>query len=153
MMSNEQAARYIGGVQPKPVVWRAVMSMAGAWTLTGVAMFSIIEKTSGLWIGRVGPWQPYGWPGSEVAWSLHPDAWGKGYAVEAARAAIDYAFEQLGWDEVIHCINPQNTTSQLLAQRVGASKRGAGRLPEPFEHEPIEIWGQTRAQWARERKL
>ena len=33
-------------------------------------MFSVIEKDSGRWIGRIGPWQPEGWPGTEVGWSL-----------------------------------------------------------------------------------
>jgi RimJ/RimL family protein N-acetyltransferase len=72
MMADEEAARYVGGVQPKPLVWRSLMSQAGAWALTGVAMLSVIEKSTGRWVGRVGPWQPFGWPGTEVGWSLHP---------------------------------------------------------------------------------
>lgn len=40
---------------------------AGAWTIRGFSMFSVIEKDSGQWIGRLGPWQPEGWPGTEVA--------------------------------------------------------------------------------------
>lgn len=47
-------------------------------------MFSVIEKKTARWIGRLGPWQPEGWPGSEVGWDLHPDAWGQGYAVAGA---------------------------------------------------------------------
>lgn len=52
-----------------------IMQMVGAWELTGVSMFSIIEKASGKWVGRAGPWQPFAWPGTEVGWGLHPDAW------------------------------------------------------------------------------
>src|SRR5471030_642145 len=99
MMSDPEVARFVGGVLPKPLVWRALMQMAGAWTLTGVAMFSVIEKQRNVWIGRVGPWQPFAWPGPEVGWALHRDAWGNGYAVEAAAAAIDYAFETLDGSE------------------------------------------------------
>jgi RimJ/RimL family protein N-acetyltransferase len=43
MMSDETATRFIGGVQPPSTAWRGVMSMAGAWAVTGVAMFSVIE--------------------------------------------------------------------------------------------------------------
>ena len=64
------------------------MTMAGAWSLTGVAMFSLIERETGLWLGRIGPWTPLGWPGTEVGWGLHPDAQGKGYGVEAATAGL-----------------------------------------------------------------
>jgi hypothetical protein len=36
------------------------MTMAGAWSLTGVGMFSLIERSSGRWLGRIGPWTPLG---------------------------------------------------------------------------------------------
>jgi RimJ/RimL family protein N-acetyltransferase len=145
------ASRYVGGAQPRSLAWRSLMSMAGAWQLTGVAMFSVIEKASGRWIGRLGPWQPEGWPGTEVGWSLHPDAWGKGYASEGARAALDYAFEVLGWDDVIHCIDPGNTPSQRVALALGSRNRGPGRMPAPYENAPCEIWGQSRAEWEARR--
>ena len=147
MMAADESARYIGGVQAKSTVWRIVMSHAGMWSLTGVAMFSVIEKSTNRWIGRVGPWQPLEWPGSEVGWGLHPDAWGKGYAFEAACASMEYAFGQLGWTDVIHCINPANEPSKRLARRLGSVLRGPGKLPAPYENEPVELWGQSRDEW------
>lgn len=147
LMADPETARFIGGVQAPAATWRAMMSMAGAWSLTGVAMFSVIERETGLWLGRIGPWQPLGWPGTEVGWSLHPDAHGKGYAMEAAVASIDYAFDVLGWTEVIHCIDPDNVPSQKLAERLGSTNRGAGTLPAPFETARVDIWGQSRDQW------
>jgi RimJ/RimL family protein N-acetyltransferase len=147
MMADATAARFIGGVMSKPATWRAIMSIEGSWSLTGFGMFSVIEKERNVWIGRVGPWQPYAWPGTEVGWSLHPDAWGKGYAVEAARASMDFAFNTLRWTEVIHCINPENTPSQAVARRLGARILRQDRLPPPYEHEFVDIWGQTRDDW------
>ena len=79
MMADPEAAKFIGGPQPPEAAWRGFMTMAGAWSLTGVAMFSVIERETGLWLGRIGPWTPLGWPGTEVGWGLHPDAQGKGY--------------------------------------------------------------------------
>jgi RimJ/RimL family protein N-acetyltransferase len=152
LLADERAARFIGGVQPRSGTWRSMMTVAGAWALTGVSMFSVIEKASGRWVGRVGPWQPLGWPGTEVGWALHPDAWGKGYAVESAAAAVDYALDVLRWDDVIHCIDPENVASKRVAERLGSTYRGPGRLPPPFEAVEIEIWGQTRAQWAARRR-
>lgn len=152
MMADPEAARFIGGVQPAATVWRSLMGMAGAWALTGVSMFSVIERNSGLWLGRIGPWQPHGWPGSEVGWALHRDAWGQGYAQEAATAAMDYAVDVLAWEEVIHTIAPDNLPSMRLAQRLGSTLRGPGRLPPPFETIHVEVWGQTAAQWRARRR-
>ena len=147
MMADPEASRFIGGVQPASTAWRGVMTMAGAWSLTGIAMFSVIERDTGLWLGRIGPWRPEGWPGDEVGWGLHPDAQGKGYALEAATATINYAFDVLGWDDVIHTIDPENVPSQRLAERLGARNRGATRLPPPFAEVTVEAWGQSRADW------
>ena len=145
--ADEEAMRYIGGAQSRHGAWRSACTVAGAWIIRGFSLFSVIEKSSGRWIGRLGPWQPEGWPGTEVGWSLVRDAWGHGYAREGATAAIDYAFDVLGWSEVIHCIDPRNTASIGLAKRLGATLWREDRLPAPFDKEPVEIWGQTREQW------
>ncbi|MGE5501328.1 MAG: GNAT family N-acetyltransferase [Ignavibacteriales bacterium] len=151
MMADEEAARYIGGQQPRTASWRFMANMAGSWTLLGFGMFSLVEKATGAWVGRAGPWMPEGWPGTEVGWGLHPAFWGKGYATEAATASIDWAFDHLGWTEVIHCIDPANVNSQKVAQRLGSTNRGPGRLPAPFQDAPVEIWGQSREQWLARR--
>ena len=150
-MADAEASRFIGGPQEAPVAWRGMASVAGAWTLQGFSMFSVVEKRTGQWIGRLGPWVPAGWPGTEVGWGLTPAAQGKGYAVEGSTAAIDWAFGTLGWTEVIHCIDPANRPSQRVAERLGSSNRGPGRYPAPYAHMPVDIWGQTREQW-RERR-
>ncbi len=152
MMGDPEAAKFLGGAQPAAVAWRGFMTMAGAWSLTGVSMFSLIERGTGLWLGRIGPWQPHGWPGTEVGWGLHPDAQGKGYGVEAATAAMDYAFDVLGWTEVIHCIDPDNIPSIRLAERVGSRNLGPTRLPPPFHELAMERWGQSREDWRARRR-
>jgi RimJ/RimL family protein N-acetyltransferase len=144
---DAEAMRFIGGAVPRAAAWRKFLLMPGAWAIQGFAMFSVIEKTSGSWLGQLGPWQPEGWPGTEVGWAFRRSAWGKGYATEAGIAAIGWAFDHLGWTDVIHSISPQNHASQALASRLGSLNRGPGKLPEPFANEPIDIWGQSRAQW------
>ncbi len=151
LMGNPESARFIGGVQPRAHAWRTFVTMAGVWAMQGFGMFSVLEKSSGRWIGRIGPWQPEGWPGTEIAWSLIRDAWGHGYASEAASAAADWAFAELGWSEMIHVIDPSNLASQKLAQRLGSTLRGPGQLPPPLQDFPIEIWGQSRDAWEHRR--
>lgn len=149
LMADPVVAQYIGGVQPPSMVWRGIMTIAGSWQLTGVGMFSVVEKATDQWIGRVGPWCPLGWPGTEVGWALRRDAWGKGFAVEAARATMDYAVDTLGWTDIIHSISPANKPSQRVAERLGSVNRGPGTLPAPYEHDEIDIWGQTSEEWMK----
>jgi RimJ/RimL family protein N-acetyltransferase len=149
--ADEEVARYIGGVQARSVAWRGFLSIVGGWHVQGFSMFSVIEKDSGRWVGRVGPWCPEGWPGTEVGWSLARECWGRGYATEAACAAMDWAMDTLGWTDIIQTIDPRNDGSKAVARRIGASYRGPGRLPAPYEDIAVEIWGQTRDEWRRRR--
>jgi len=151
LMADPEATRHIGGVQPRAAAWRSLATMVGSWSMVGFGMFSVLERASGAWVGRVGPWSPEGWPGTEVGWGLRRAYWGRGYAVEAALAAIDWAFDTLGWSEVIHVIAPANTASQAVARRLGSAPRGAVTLPAPFEQSRVESWGQGRAQWDAQR--
>ena len=147
MMADEETTRFLGGTQSRALAWRSFLCLAGAWRVQGFSMFSVIEQSSGCWIGRVGPWQPEGWPGSEVGWGIAREYWGRGYASEAATAAIDWAFDQLGWSEVIHCIAPENARSQAVARRLGSRVQRSARMPPPLESVTAEIWGQSREQW------
>lgn len=151
LLADEEACRYIGGHMPRAAAWRKFLQQPGAWMIQGFGMFSVIDKRSDEWLGQMGPWQPEGWPGTEVGWAYKRSAWGKGHATEAAVAAIDWAFDNLGWTEVIHSIDPGNHASQLLAQRLGSRNLGPGKLPAPYEDVAIDIWGQTRQQWRARR--
>ncbi|MCW8807166.1 MAG: GNAT family N-acetyltransferase [Rhodanobacter sp.] len=146
-MADALAAHFIGGKQSRPAAWRSFLTLAGAWSIQGFAMFSVIEKSTGKWVGRLGPWQPEGWPGTEIGWGLARSAWGKGYAYEGCVAAIDWAFDELGWSEVIHSIHPDNHASQALARRLGSTCHGSCKMPPPYEQAQAEMWGQTRMQW------
>lgn len=150
-MADAEAARFIGGQMPAATAWRGFATMAGSWAVQGHGMFSMIEKASGRWIGRAGPWSPHGWPGTEVGWGIARSHWGKGLALECAVASMDFAVDVLGWSDIIHCIDPANVNSQALAMRLGSVNRGPGRMPPPFDQLPIEIWGQSAADWTARR--
>ena len=151
-LADEEAQRYLGGAQPREVAWRKMAEMTGSWALMGYGMFSVILKDTGGWIGRIGPWRPEGWPGSEVGWGLARQAWGRGYALEAATASMDWAFDHLGWSDVIHTIDPQNATSIVLAHRLGSTRLRETALPPPFAGRMIDVYGQTAEQWKAGRR-
>jgi RimJ/RimL family protein N-acetyltransferase len=147
MMLDEPTARFIGGVAPRAMCWRQLMTMIGSWHAHGFAMFSVIERETGRWIGRLGPWQPEGWPGPEIGWAIARDRWGHGYAVEGAAAATTWALDTLGWTRIIHSIAPANLASQRVAEKLGSRNLGPGTLPAPFANDPVDLWGQTREEW------
>jgi RimJ/RimL family protein N-acetyltransferase len=143
--------RHLGGVQPRSVAWRGLCAMAGAWSIRGFSMFAVTLRDTGEWIGRVGPWQPEGWPGTEIGWGLASRFAGQGFAREAAVATIDYAVDVLGWTDIIHTIAPDNSESIALAQRLGSTNRGPTRLPAPLAALPVDDWGQSAADWRTRR--
>jgi len=93
----------------------------GKWELRGAGYWALEEKSSGRFVGRAGLHRPerHDWLGVEVDWTLHPDQWGRGYATEAAAAAVCYGFEQLGEKRLFSCILLDNYRSQAVARRLG----------------------------------
>jgi RimJ/RimL family protein N-acetyltransferase len=147
MLADPGTARFITA-DGKPITdpfvgWRNAAIMAGHWALHGVGMFVVEEKQSGRFAGRVGPWSPTGWPGFEVGWGIAPDFRGKGYALEAARAAIDWAFATFEIDRIVHCIDRENVASQRVARRLGAEIE---REIDLFGH-AADLWVTSRQRW------
>lgn len=145
--ADPEVMRYLGGPAPRVNAWKRLLGVIGSWHAQGFGPFSVIRAADGRWVGRIGPLRHADWPGNEIGWTLDRAAWGQGYAIEAAEAATAWAFDALGWDAVIHCIDPENVPSQVVARKLGATNRGPGRLPPPYDVRRVDIWGQSRAQW------
>ena len=69
-------------------------------------------------------------PAREIGWRLSHEHWGKGYATEGARAALDFAFERLGWNEVVAFTAASNVRSQRVMERLGMTHDPG----DDFEH-------------------
>jgi RimJ/RimL family protein N-acetyltransferase len=74
-------------------------------------------------------------PCVEVGWRLAKEQWGKGYAAEAARAAVQFGFDGLDLDEILSWTATANLPSQAVMERIGMTHDPAGdfdhpRLPE-----------------------
>jgi RimJ/RimL family protein N-acetyltransferase len=119
--ADPEVMRYIGEFKPldRMGTWQVMARHLGHWQLRGYGMWAVEEKATRRLLGRVGLWKPEGWPDLEVGWMLHRASWGRGFATEAGRAALDAAFRVLGADHVISVIHPQNTPSIRLAERLG----------------------------------
>ena len=126
MVGDPEVMRFLGGGQPVPraEAWRNMAMVLGHWHLRGYGMWAVEEQASGELVGRVGCWRPEGWPGLEVGWTLRRRFWGRGYATEAARASVAYAFEALDQTRVISLIAPENVNSIRVAERLGEKPEG-----------------------------
>ncbi len=80
----------------------------------------MVRRDDGVLLGRCGFFDPYGWPGFELGYLFGKEHWGRGYAREAAQAALDVAVNTLKKERVISLIRPQNAPSVKLAQALGA---------------------------------
>jgi RimJ/RimL family protein N-acetyltransferase len=129
LCADPEVMRFLGGkVFDRTEAWRQMASMIGHWYLRGYGIWAVEEKESGRLAGRIGCINPEGWPGFEVGWTLRREFWGKGYATEAARRALEYGFNELDRAHIISLIHPENRASIRVAERLGETLEGNARV-------------------------
>jgi RimJ/RimL family protein N-acetyltransferase len=148
MLGDAEVMRFLGGRPlPRAEAWRNMAMVIGHWELRGYGFWAVEERAGGEMVGRVGCWRPEGWPGLEVGWTLRRGFWGRGYATEAARVSLEYAFTKLNQTHVISLIAPDNAASIRVAERLG--ERPGGEW-EVFGTKLI-IYGIGREEWEKGR--
>jgi RimJ/RimL family protein N-acetyltransferase len=155
MFGDPEVMRFLaadGRPMPRFGAWQSLCSTVGHWALRGFGMFGVVERASGRFVGRIGPWYPEGWPGFELGWSLRSEDWGKGYATEAADRCLTYAFSELQQSHVISLIAPENVRSIRVAERLGEHFEHEITLPH-FPDKPVLQYGLSREEWLRRRPL
>ena len=130
MCADAEVMRYLGtGVTlSRDDTSRAIAGMLGHWQLRGYGMWALESRQTGELVGRAGFLDPAGWPGFELGWMLGREHWGKGYASEAARRALRFAFEVLKRDRVISLIREANAPSIRVALAIGEKLAGEVEL-------------------------
>jgi RimJ/RimL family protein N-acetyltransferase len=131
MTAEPEVMRFLSPRRPlsRYEAWGSLASMVGHWQLRGFGMFAVVERASSQLIGRVGPWQPEGWPDFEIGWTLRSRFWGHGFATEAVKACIQYAFTTLDRAHLISIIDPENIRSIAVAERAGEQLEGNVTIP------------------------
>jgi RimJ/RimL family protein N-acetyltransferase len=137
MCADREVMRHLGG-RPwdEETSWRHLAMLIGHWSLRGYGSWGVEEKESGTFLGRVGFIHPAAWPDFELGWALAREGWGRGYATEAARAARDFAFENLGRRDLISLIAPANVASRRVAEKLGAQPEGMTEV----KGVSVEVW-------------
>jgi len=153
VMADPDVTRYLTGEPMNRLeAWRSMAATAGQWLLRGYGVWVVERKSDGAFVGRVGLNHPNGaegWPGLEIAWTLAKPCWGQGYATEAARAAIAYAFQTQDIERVHSVIHIDNRASQAVATRVGETRGPRYDITMAGKSFPTEVWSMTREAWER----
>ncbi|KLL11893.1 hypothetical protein BL254_17265 [Protofrankia sp. BMG5.30] len=141
--SKPEFYRYLSGPTDRASAWRNIALQLGHWVLRGYGLWAVDETATGSMVGRVGLWGEEDWPGVEAVWFLDPAVWGRGYATEAGAAAVRFAFEKVGTDEVISVIRPDNVRSVRVAERLGKTFQRTEHLHGADK----SVYAITRGEW------
>jgi RimJ/RimL family protein N-acetyltransferase len=105
------------------------------WAQHGFGEWVVEIPGEAAFIGAVGletvSYEAHFTPAVEGAWRLARSYWGKGYATEAARAALDYGFEELGLEEIVAVTVPDNWRSRRVMERLGMTRRPEDDFDHP----------------------
>lgn len=130
MNADAEVVRWIGDGRPldRAASDGLVERVEEHWRARGFGLWALEERDGGAFVGFAGlavPWfLPAVLPAVEVGWRLARGAWGRGYATEAGAAALAHAFGDLGLEEVIATIFPENARSIRVAERLGMARTG-----------------------------
>lgn len=146
MMAKPEVARWVAQHRPldRFEAWWDMCRLAGHWVIKGFGPFAVELKETRTYLGRISLFDPEGGAGLELAWTLDSDHWGHGYATEGARRVMTYAFQERGFEKLISLIDPENTPSVRVAERIGET------YERDWTHqgEIYRIYAISRETWA-----
>ena len=102
----------------------------------GYGLWAVEVPGSADFIGFVGLCRPrftaHFTPCVEVGWRIAAEHWGRGYATEAARAAVDAGFKTVGLEEIVSMTVPSNVRSRRVMEKLGMTRDPADDFDHPF---------------------
>jgi RimJ/RimL family protein N-acetyltransferase len=129
MEADPEVRRYRGNdPRSRAQAWAVMEASLGQWALRGYGLFAIEHVADARFIGFAGVLHPTDWPEPELSYSLARQAWGHGFATEAAAAAREWAFSCPGLARLASFILPENARSIRVAQQLGATRDGTVTL-------------------------
>lgn len=142
--ADARVSRFTGSYSRETALAR-LRHVERQWSTRGHNLFAIELRETGEFLGRGGLnyWEQF--DEVEAGWTLRPEAWGHGYATEAARAFVDWGFGAIDVPAFTAMIKPGNTASVRVAHRLGFVE---GR-PDVLFDEPVVVYVLDRAQWTR----
>ncbi|RJF93087.1 GNAT family N-acetyltransferase [Sphingomonas cavernae] len=154
-LNTPAVMRWLGGVQARADYEAVYQRVAASQAEHGHCFWIVERKQDGALLGFCGL-KRFNSEGSdltgsfEIGWRLREDAWGQGYAREAASASLDHAFDTLEAPYVVALTVQGNTGSWGLMERLGMERRSDLDFVDPRfgpELNPTVIYRIGRDQW------
>jgi RimJ/RimL family protein N-acetyltransferase len=114
------------------------------WTEYGHGLFALLASEDGRFLGRIALKYWTQFDEAEVGWVLRHEAWGHGYATEAARACAGWGFSEFDYPYLTAMIRPDNGRSIRVAERLGMAPLREDLLFDV----PVIVWSVDRATFA-----
>lgn len=132
-------------IQPldRPAAEELLQSIEREWHERGHGIFAVLDRVTGRFLGRAGLKYWGQFDEIEAGWVLRRDAWGHGYATEAARACLNWGFASLDVPYFTAMIHPENEASIRLAGRLGMSRLRRDVLLG----DPVVVFSLNRGDW------
>jgi RimJ/RimL family protein N-acetyltransferase len=126
IMSDARVVQYIADGKPfsREKVLEFLIWAENYQNENGFCRWKVVEKSSGEVVGSCGFARPHETEEIELGYLLAQKHWGKGYATEAARAAMLFGFEKLNFPEIIAMTDLENVASQKVLEKIGFARRG-----------------------------
>ena len=142
MLGDPVVTRFLGGVpESREQSWRKLMMAAGQWALLGIGYWAVEARADDRFVGQLGfgrferGLDPDLADLPEMGWIFSSEVHGKGMAMEAGRAALQWLAQEYGPTPSWAVIAPENAASLKLADRLGFERRGDAI----YHDEPIAI--------------
>jgi RimJ/RimL family protein N-acetyltransferase len=136
IMVDPEVGKWLGGPFSREQAYERVTRFTANLADTGLGRLAIERRSDGRMIGHCGlattPEGPSVPQGLEIGWALAPDAWGSGFAVEAARAVIADGFARFDPPEVLAFTGTTNLRSQAVMQRLGMVRMAERDFDHPL---------------------
>lgn len=101
--------------------------ISSRWATEKIGFCAVVEKQTGQFLGWCGLWRLAETQEVEVGYALGKKFWGKGYAVEASEAFLDYGFNDLKLEEIVAVTDSENKNSRRVMEKLGMSYDGIGK--------------------------
>jgi ribosomal-protein-alanine N-acetyltransferase len=133
--ADAEVMRHFPAVLDRGLSDRMVEVIEAGFDLNGYGLWALEVRDTGEFIGFTGlqwiPFEAHFTPALEVGWRLARPAWGHGYATEAAREAVRFAFAEAGIAELVSMTVPANVRSQAVMRRLGMVRDPADDFDHP----------------------
>lgn len=141
MRSDPDVMRFIRAPQNRVETVNWLNLVSSRWTSDGIGFCAIIEKQNKKFAGWCGLWRLKETNEMEIGYAVAKEFWGRGFAAEAAKVFLQYAFEQLNPDKIVAVAEPENVSSRRVMEKIGMKFVGFG-----------EFYGRELVQYAIDRK-